>query len=211
MTQTITIRYEDEHGEVTLASMREAIVTAVVYYLAATSDRDRAGVLLVLASLGRTADKLLTVFESDRLADSICQAADDSGDRPLSERVEDILHEAWKGNPGRHGPGYLWNREYAISKNGYRSISLDKDIRRRRDAPFVAFADDMNLIDVLLVHESGEEPYANDAERIVKRLAVEVRATMARRQWRRARHGVEEGQRRDRLDVLPSLTAGGAA
>ena len=207
MTPTITIRYENADGEVTLASMHDALVIAVAYYLLATSDRDRAAVLLVLASMGRRADRLLTFFETDRLADSICQAADDSGDRPLSERVEDILYEAWKGNPGREGLGYLWNREYAISKDGYRSISLDKDIRRRRDAPFMSFADDMDLIDILLVHERGLEPYAADAERIVKRLAVEVAATKARSQWRRIRHGVEEGQRRDRLDVLPILAA----
>jgi len=211
MTQTVYIRHEDENGEVTVDSVRQALTTALVYFLAATSDRDRAAVQLALAFLGRIADRLLTVFESDRLADAICQTVADNGDQELAGRIDDILYEAWKENPGRDGGGYVWNREHALSRDGYRAISIEKEIRERRKAPFRAFADDMDLGDILKARSRGEEPYhsyAEDAGRVIKRMAVEWAAWKARCSYRFLRYGAKYGAkevwRRSRLD-FPTL------
>jgi xanthine/CO dehydrogenase XdhC/CoxF family maturation factor len=211
MTQTITIRYEDENGEVTVASTREAIATALMYYLAAESDEDRAAVLAVIASVGRRADRLLTAWVVDRIADSICQTVADNGEQALAEKVETILSDAWASSP-RGQPGcYFWHHDYEISAGEYRVVSTERKLRERHAAPFTSFHGEAALVDFVLAYDADDDPRNEAAEKIAKRMGFEVAAREDRRLRRFVKFGDKEGQRRDLLDVVPSLTFGNAA
>ena len=203
MTQEATIQFEDENGEVTVASTRKAVTTAIAYHLAAETDDEA-----VLTSVGRRADKLLTAWVVDRIGDMVChEVLLNSGDERLAEKVEWILHEAWLGGDHRPNP-YFWHYDYKLSDGEYRILSSEKMMRERHAKPFASFGGETALIDFVLAYDANDETYTDEVEKIATRMELEAAAREERRLRRFVKFGNEEGWRRDLLDVVPSLTIG---